>query len=58
MIVDEKVKEIEGECSGYLYVKSSWLGAFRALYGDQEIYETTYFKTFHGYYFSGDGCSR
>ncbi|KAF8390793.1 hypothetical protein HHK36_025321 [Tetracentron sinense] len=58
VIVDEKGTEIEGECSGYLCVKSSWPGAFRTLYGDQERYETTYFKPFPGYYFSGDGCSR
>ncbi|CAJ2653872.1 unnamed protein product [Trifolium pratense] len=50
--------EIEGECSGYLCVKSSWPGAFRTLYGDHERYETTYLKPFAGYYFSGDGCSR
>ncbi|XP_042497908.1 acetyl-coenzyme A synthetase, chloroplastic/glyoxysomal [Macadamia integrifolia] len=58
VIVDEKGNELEGECSGYLCVKSSWPGAFRTLYGDHERYETTYFKPFPGYYFSGDGCSR
>ncbi|KAM7512661.1 hypothetical protein LguiB_011536 [Lonicera macranthoides] len=57
VIVDEKGNEIEGECSGYLCVKGSWPGAFRTLYGDHERYETTYFKPFPGYYFSGDGCS-
>ncbi|KAL2552652.1 Acetyl-coenzyme A synthetase [Forsythia ovata] len=58
VIVNEKGVEIEGECSGYLCVKSSWPGAFRTLYGDHERYETTYFSAFPGYYFSGDGCSR
>ncbi|XP_031490583.1 acetyl-coenzyme A synthetase, chloroplastic/glyoxysomal-like [Nymphaea colorata] len=58
VIVDEKGNEIEGECSGYLCVKSSWPGAFRTLYGDHDRYETTYFKPFPGYYFTGDGCSR
>ncbi|KAB1200605.1 Acetate--CoA ligase ACS, chloroplastic/glyoxysomal [Morella rubra] len=58
VIVDEKGVEIEGECNGYLCVKGSWPGAFRTLYGDHERYETTYFKPFPGYYFSGDGCSR
>uniref|UniRef100_A0A7N1A8B3 acetate--CoA ligase n=1 Tax=Kalanchoe fedtschenkoi TaxID=63787 RepID=A0A7N1A8B3_KALFE len=57
-IVDEKGNEIEGECNGYLCIKRSWPGAFRTLYGDHERYETTYFKPFPGYYFSGDGCSR
>ncbi|KAL6003606.1 Acetyl-coenzyme A synthetase, cytoplasmic [Asimina triloba] len=58
VIVDEKGNEIEGECNGYLCIKGSWPGAFRTLYGDHERYETTYFKPFPGYYFSGDGCSR
>ncbi|WVZ05601.1 hypothetical protein V8G54_018947, partial [Vigna mungo] len=58
VIVDENGVEIEGECSGYLCVKNSWPGAFRTLFGDHERYETTYFKPFAGYYFSGDGCSR
>ncbi|KAF3615304.1 Acetyl-coenzyme A synthetase [Capsicum annuum] len=58
VIVDEKGVEIEGECSGYLCVKRSWPGAFRTLHGDHERYETTYFSSFPGYYFSGDGCSR
>ncbi|KAK1265947.1 hypothetical protein QJS04_geneDACA016846 [Acorus gramineus] len=57
-IVDEKGNELEGECSGYLSIKNSWPGAFRTLYGDHERYETTYFKPFSGYYFSGDGCRR
>ncbi|KAG8501880.1 hypothetical protein CXB51_004722 [Gossypium anomalum] len=58
VIVDEKGTEIDGECSGYLCVKGSWPGAFRTLYGDHERYETTYFRPFPGYYFTGDGCSR
>ncbi|XP_026385761.1 acetyl-coenzyme A synthetase, chloroplastic/glyoxysomal-like [Papaver somniferum] len=58
VIVDEKGTEIDGECSGYLCVKNSWPGAFRTLYGDHDRYETTYFKPFPGYYFTGDGCSR
>ena len=58
VIVDEKGREMEGECSGYLCIKKSWPGAFRTLYGDKERYETTYFKPFAGYYFSGDGCRR
>ncbi|XP_062225540.1 acetyl-coenzyme A synthetase, chloroplastic/glyoxysomal-like [Phragmites australis] len=58
VIVDEKGQEMEGECNGYLCIKKSWPGAFRTLYGDKDRYETTYFKPFAGYYFSGDGCSR
>ncbi|CAO2829818.1 unnamed protein product [Amaranthus hypochondriacus] len=58
VIVDEKGNEIEGQCSGYLCIKHSWPSAFRTLHGDHERYETTYFKPFPGYYFTGDGCSR
>ncbi|XP_070018611.1 acetyl-coenzyme A synthetase, chloroplastic/glyoxysomal [Nicotiana tabacum] len=58
VIVDEKGVELEGECSGYLCVKSSWPSAFRTLYGDHERYQTTYFSAFPGYYFTGDGCNR
>ncbi|KAM3367242.1 hypothetical protein ACQJBY_016084 [Aegilops geniculata] len=58
VIVDEKGREMTGECSGYLCIKKSWPGAFRTLYGDKDRYETTYFKPFSGYYFSGDGCRR
>jgi len=49
---------LEGECSGFLCIKSSWPGCFRTLFGDHDRYETTYFKPFKGYYFSGDGCNR
>lgn len=58
VIVDEEGKEIEGEGNGYLCIKGSWPGALRTLYGDRERYETTYFKPFPGYYFTGDGCIR
>ncbi|KAG7022600.1 Acetyl-coenzyme A synthetase, chloroplastic/glyoxysomal [Cucurbita argyrosperma subsp. argyrosperma] len=58
ILVDEKGNELKGECSGYLCLKSSWPSAFRTLYNDQERYETTYFKPFPGYYFTGDGCTR
>ncbi|WOL12596.1 acetyl-coenzyme A synthetase, chloroplastic/glyoxysomal-like [Canna indica] len=58
VIVDERGNELEGACSGYLCIKKSWPAAFRTLYGDHERYETTYFKPFPGYYFTGDGCTR
>lgn len=57
-VVNENGVELEGECSGFLCIKSSWPGCFRTLFGDHERYETTYFKPFKGYYFSGDGCNR
>jgi acyl-coenzyme A synthetase/AMP-(fatty) acid ligase len=49
---------LKGECSGFLCIKNSWPGSFRTLFGDHDRYETTYFKPFKGYYFSGDGCNR
>ncbi|MCD7467397.1 hypothetical protein HAX54_004815 [Datura stramonium] len=58
VILDEKGVELEGECSGYLCLKSSWPSAFRTLYGDHERYQTTYFSAFPGFYFTGDGCNR
>jgi len=57
-VVNENGVELEGECSGFLCIKSSWPGCFRTLFGDHDRYETTYFKPFKGYYFSGDGCNR
>lgn len=57
-VVDEKGVELKGECSGFLCIKNSWPGSFRTLFGDHDRYETTYFKPFKGYYFSGDGCNR
>eukprot|EP01025_Chloroclados_australasicus_P031013 TRINITY_DN3128_c0_g1_i4.p1 TRINITY_DN3128_c0_g1~~TRINITY_DN3128_c0_g1_i4.p1 ORF type:complete len:702 (-),score=75.22 TRINITY_DN3128_c0_g1_i4:641-2746(-) len=58
VIVNEKGEELQGECEGFLCLKSSWPSAIRTIYGDQERYETTYFKPFKGYYFSGDGARR
>ncbi|XP_022993327.1 acetyl-coenzyme A synthetase, chloroplastic/glyoxysomal-like [Cucurbita maxima] len=58
VIVDEEGNEIEGEGKGYLCIKGSWPGALRTLYRDHDRYETTYFKPFPGYYFTGDGCTR
>jgi len=43
---------------GYLAISKPWPGLARTVYGDQERYENTYFKTFQGYYLTGDGCKR
>eukprot|EP01024_Parvocaulis_polyphysoides_P058137 TRINITY_DN6225_c0_g1_i4.p1 TRINITY_DN6225_c0_g1~~TRINITY_DN6225_c0_g1_i4.p1 ORF type:complete len:414 (-),score=83.95 TRINITY_DN6225_c0_g1_i4:167-1228(-) len=58
VIVNEKGEELEGACEGFLCLKTSWPSTIRTIYGDQERYETTYFKPFKGYYFSGDGARR
>ncbi|MBL4761948.1 MAG: acetate--CoA ligase [Gammaproteobacteria bacterium] len=57
-IVDEKGVELEGECEGNLIIKQSWPGQMRGLYGDHERFKETYFSTYPGYYFTGDGCRR
>ena len=45
-VVDEKGKELEGECEGMLCIKQSWPGAIRTVFGDQERFETNYFAPF------------
>lgn len=57
-IVDEQGNELEGECSGNLIIKTPWPGMMRTLYGDHQRFIDTYFTTYPGYYFTGDGCRR
>ncbi|XP_076341192.1 acetyl-coenzyme A synthetase, cytoplasmic-like isoform X2 [Tachypleus tridentatus] len=57
-ILDEKGQEIKGPGEGYLVFKKPWPGIMRAIYNNQEQYETTYFKKFPGYYCTGDGAKR
>ena len=58
MIVDEKGNELTGACEGNLCLADSWPGQMRTVYGDHERFEQTYFSTFPGKYFTGDGCKR
>eukprot|EP01063_Lacrimia_lanifica_P026437 TRINITY_DN3562_c0_g1_i3.p1 TRINITY_DN3562_c0_g1~~TRINITY_DN3562_c0_g1_i3.p1 ORF type:complete len:669 (+),score=314.98 TRINITY_DN3562_c0_g1_i3:66-2072(+) len=51
-------KELEGEASGYLCIKSPWPSMMRTVYGDHGRFEATYFSQCKGYYFTGDGCRR
>eukprot|EP01061_Rhynchopus_euleeides_P039313 TRINITY_DN6748_c0_g1_i1.p1 TRINITY_DN6748_c0_g1~~TRINITY_DN6748_c0_g1_i1.p1 ORF type:complete len:666 (+),score=283.45 TRINITY_DN6748_c0_g1_i1:166-2163(+) len=51
-------KELEGEASGYLCIKSPWPSMMRTLHGDHKRYEATYFSQCKGYYFTSDGCKR
>jgi acetyl-CoA synthetase len=44
--------------SGVLALKATWPGQMRTLYGDHERFEQTYFDTYKGYYFTGDGSTR
>ncbi|BDA44920.1 Acetyl-coenzyme A synthetase [Coccomyxa sp. Obi] len=57
-ILNEKGEEIQGEGEGYLVIKQAWPSCMRTLSGDHERFETTYFKVYPGYYFTGDGCRR
>jgi acetyl-CoA synthetase len=57
-VVDEKGKELLGACEGILVLKDSWPGQMRTVYRDHKRFEETYFSTFDGMYFTGDGCKR
>ena len=59
VLVDEKGVELEGNgVKGILCMKGSWPGQMRTVYGDHQRFIDTYFKSFPGKYFSGDGCTR
>ncbi|MDP5135406.1 acetate--CoA ligase [Rheinheimera baltica] len=57
-IVDNEGNELNGECEGNLVIKDSWPGQMRTVYGDHERFEQTYFSTYPGMYFTGDGAKR
>ncbi len=57
-IVDADGKVLEGATSGNLCITSSWPGQMRTVYGDHARFEQTYFATYKGKYFTGDGCRR
>jgi len=59
VLLDDKGAEIEGnDKSGALCLKTPWPGMARTVYGDHERYKLTYFSTYPGYYFTGDGAHR
>jgi acetyl-CoA synthetase len=58
VLVDDMGKVLEGEASGNLCLADSWPGQMRTVYRDHERFEQTYFSTYPGYYFTGDGCRR
>ncbi|XP_054465914.1 acetyl-coenzyme A synthetase, cytoplasmic-like isoform X3 [Anoplopoma fimbria] len=57
-ILNESGEELEGPSEGYLVFKQPWPGVMRTVYGNQQRFETVYFKKFPGYYVTGDGCRR
>lgn len=56
IMVDSDGKELSGESEGLLCMADSWPGQMRTLYGDHERFYQTYFSTFAGKYFTGDGA--
>ena len=58
LIVDAEGKELEGATEGNLCIGMSWPGQMRTVYGDHERFVMTYFSTYPGLYFTGDGCRR
>jgi acetyl-CoA synthetase len=57
-IVDGAGKILSGACEGNLVLLDSWPGQMRTVYGDHQRFIDTYFKTFPGMYFTGDGARR
>ena len=57
-LVDDKGETLEGATQGNLIIKDSWPGQARTIYGDHERFAQTYFSTYPGTYFTGDGCRR
>ena len=56
--MDNDGKFLEGEAEGNLVLTDSWPGQMRTVYGDHERFVQTYFSSFPGTYFSGDGARR
>ena len=58
VLVDNDNQIIEGAAEGNLCINHSWPGQMRTVYGDHQRFIDTYFSTFEGRYFSGDGARR
>ena len=57
-IVDAAGKVLEGACAGNLVLRDSWPGQMRSVYRDPQRFIDTYFRTYPGSYFTGDGARR
>jgi acetyl-CoA synthetase len=57
-LVDENGAELSGPVQGNLIIKDSWPGQMRTVFGDHQRFIDTYFSTFEGAYFTGDGARR
>lgn len=58
VIVDGEGKPMDGACEGNLCISDAWPGMMRTVFRDHDRFEQTYFSTFKGMYFTGDGCRR
>ena len=58
VLVDNENNILDGPADGNLCINRSWPGQMRTVYGDHERFVQTYFTTFPGRYFTGDGCRR
>jgi acetyl-CoA synthetase len=58
LLVDAEGRELEGAASGNLCLAGSWPGQMRTVWGDHKRFFETYFSTYPGLYFTGDGCRR
>ena len=57
-LVNNEGQVLEGATEGNLCITQSWPGQMRTVYGDHERFVQTYFSTYKGKYFTGDGCRR
>ena len=57
-ILDNEGNELKGECEGNLCIDNSWPGMMRTVYKNHKRFIETYFSSFSGKYFTGDGCKR
>lgn len=57
-LVDGEGRVLQGATDGNLVILDSWPGQMRTVYGDHDRFEQTYFSTFPGTYFTGDGARR
>ncbi|MPS69302.1 MAG: acetate--CoA ligase [Novosphingobium sp.] len=58
VLLDNDGTVLEGAADGCLVIADSWPGQMRTVWGDHERFFQTYFSTFPGTYFTGDGCRR
>ena len=57
-LLDADGNVLDGATEGNLVITASWPGQMRTVYGDHARFEQTYFSTYPGNYFTGDGCRR